>query len=166
MNHRRTGKIARLPEEIRNELNEMLDDGVEYQRIIDWLAGKGFPGFKHNNISRWKDGGFEDWLHYHARLDELELKMKWAAQVAQDTNKNELHQASLGLTGLQFFEMLNRFEPTALSRLLQSHPEKYPTLINSLARYTREMVGLQKFRCDRLKRPGRRKKVNAPTKVA
>lgn len=37
MNHRRTGKIARLPEEIRSQVNQFLDDGLEYRRIIEWL---------------------------------------------------------------------------------------------------------------------------------
>jgi hypothetical protein len=148
MNHRRIGKVARLPENIRNQLNEFLDDGLEYQRILDWLAQNGFPGFTHNNISRWKDGGYQDWLRHYSRLDELEFKLKWAAQVAKDFQSNSLHQASLALTSLQFFEMLNRFDSAALARILETHPEKYPGLINSLARFTREMVVLQRFKND------------------
>jgi len=145
---RRTGKIARLPEEIRNQVNELLDDGIEYPRIVDWLSEQGYPGFNHMNISRWKDGGYQDWLRHYARLDELELKLKWAAQVTSSTQDNQLHQASLALTSLQFYEMMNRFDPAALSRILESHPDKYPTLINAFARFTREMVGLHKFKDD------------------
>ena len=148
MNHRRTGKVARLPENTRNQVNEFLDDGLEYQRIVDWLAENGFPGFTHNNISRWKDGGYQDWLRHYSRLDELEFKLKWAAHVAQNIDNNPLQQASLALTSLQFFEMLNRFDSAALARILETHPEKYPGLINSLARFTREMVVLQKFKND------------------
>ena len=163
MNHRRIGKIARLPEPIRNQVNEFLDDGVEYQRITDWLAQNGFPGVNHSNISRWNQGGYQDWLRHFDRLDELELKLKWAADITRQTQDNQLHQATLALTSLQFFEMLNRFDPDALNRIFEAHPEKYPTLVNSLAKFTREVVSLEKFKADqqeRLTREESRKRVN------
>jgi hypothetical protein len=35
MNPRHTGKVARLPENFRNQLNEFLDNSLECQRIIE-----------------------------------------------------------------------------------------------------------------------------------
>ena len=47
MNHRRTGKIARLPAEIREQVNEYISQGWEYSRIIDWLTQQGHPNRLH-----------------------------------------------------------------------------------------------------------------------
>ena len=145
MNHRRIGKIARLPADIREQVNEMLNDGLEYNRIIDWLNQQGFPGIAPKNISNWKEGGFQDWLNHCQRLDELELKSEYAVEVAQQADPSKFQHATVNLTCLQFFEMLNRFDPIRLAASLEVKPEKYPALINSLARFTREFVGLTRF---------------------
>lgn len=145
MNHRRIGKIARLPANIREEVNEMLYDGLEYNRIIDWLNEQGHPGIAPKNLTNWKEGGYEDWLIHCQRLAELEVKSNYAVEVAQQADPSKFQHATVNLTCLQFFEMLNRFDPLKLAASLQVKPEKYPALINSLARFTREFVGLKRF---------------------
>ena len=145
MNHRRIGKIARLPAQTREQVNEMLYDGLEYSRIIDWLTQQGHSGVSPKNITNWKEGGYEDWLNHCQRLDELELKSEYAVEVAQQADPSKFQHATVNLTCLQFFEMLNRFDPVRLAASLQVKPEKYPALINALARFTREYVGLKRF---------------------
>jgi len=62
-NHRRrTGKVARLPRLIRLLVNTMLDEGFTYMKIVAKLEQIGYPGFFHQNIQRWKDGGYQDHL--------------------------------------------------------------------------------------------------------
>jgi len=46
MSERRNGKIARLPNEVREKVNQMLEDGVTYPRIVEHLASLG-----HKDIS-------------------------------------------------------------------------------------------------------------------
>lgn len=163
MSHRRTGKIARLPANIREQVNEKLDDGLEYNRIIDWLTEQGFSGVSQKNMSKWKEGGFQDWLTHCQRLDELELKLQFAAELAEKADAVRFQQAAMNLTCLQFFELLNRFEGSALVTSLYSKPEKYPALINSLARFTKEYVGLERFRdyrSDKAKAEADRNRIN------
>ena len=148
MNHRRTGKIARLPEEIREQVNEYLSQGWEYSRIIEWLTQQGHPGINLPNLTKWKQGGYEDWLRHAERLDELELKLQYATDVALQADPAKFQQAAVNLTCLQFFELLNRFDSSALVGAIQARPEKYPSLINSLARFTHEYVALQRFRTE------------------
>src|SRR6267378_4469957 len=57
----RTGKIARLSLEIREEINEMLRSGYKYTAIRDKLDQLGHPGMNAPNISAWKHGGYVDW---------------------------------------------------------------------------------------------------------
>ena len=58
----RQGKVARLPSQIRNLVNIMLNDGCSYSTIVRRLAELGHPGLTIHNISRWRKGGYEDWL--------------------------------------------------------------------------------------------------------
>jgi len=68
----RTGKIARLPQGIREQLNKQLADGVPGAWLVDWLnalpevrqvLAEQFAGREINeqNVSDWKQGGFADW---------------------------------------------------------------------------------------------------------
>ncbi|MEP6670757.1 MAG: hypothetical protein ABJF10_16485 [Chthoniobacter sp.] len=68
----RTGKIARLPQAIRQRLNERLADGEPQQLLVAWLNEmdtiqerleelfEGRP-ITEQNLSDWKQGGFLDW---------------------------------------------------------------------------------------------------------
>ena len=105
MNNRRTGKVARLPEAIRDHVNELLDDGAEYNRIIDYLAENGFPGFTPVNLTNWKAGGYQDWLHHCERLDQLALKAAYAAEFLRTADTRNLQQATLNLSAIQFFDL-------------------------------------------------------------
>jgi hypothetical protein len=92
----RTGKIARLPRAIREELNSRLADGETGARLVDWLNGlpevkaalvAHFGGRPINepNLTDWKQGGFEDWLRHEQARD-------WVAQLIEESD--ELDEAS------------------------------------------------------------------------
>jgi hypothetical protein len=68
----RTGKIARLPQGIREQLNQRLADGVPGVELVAWLNGlpkvkrilaREFAGreITDGNVSEWKQGGFTEW---------------------------------------------------------------------------------------------------------
>jgi len=75
----RTGKIARLPRELREQVNSRLDNGEPAVRLVEWLNGlpevrqvlqthfDGSP-VTQENLSRWKTGGFRDWESRQAML--------------------------------------------------------------------------------------------------
>jgi hypothetical protein len=69
----RNGKIARLPREIRLELNERLERSEESPQLLQWLNAlpevqkvvqDSFAGvpISKQNLSEWRQGGFEEWL--------------------------------------------------------------------------------------------------------
>ena len=77
----RTGKIARLPREIRDQLNQRLLDGQPGQRLLAWLnslpevqriLAADFDGSPINapNLSAWKTGGYQDWLVRRETLEQ------------------------------------------------------------------------------------------------
>jgi hypothetical protein len=68
-----TGKISRLPREIREQLNQRLDDGEPGNRLVAWLNGLpavqallaaefGGAAINEQNLSNWKQGGYRDWI--------------------------------------------------------------------------------------------------------
>jgi hypothetical protein len=89
----RTGKIARLPASIRTQLNERLDDGHEGPELLDWLNAltevqevleqkfKGVPVSKQN-LSEWRQGGFQDWLLLRELCGEAEDLAEAADELA------------------------------------------------------------------------------------
>ena len=77
----RTGKIARLPLSIRDQLNRRILDNEPGPSLLDWLnslpevqavlaADFASQPISPSNLSHWKAGGHRDWL---TRLDALTL---------------------------------------------------------------------------------------------
>ena len=77
----RTGKIARLPHEIRQQLNRRLEDSEEAEPILKWLNALpevkkvlnekfGAHPLSKQNLSEWRLGGFREW---QAREDAMDF---------------------------------------------------------------------------------------------
>src|SRR5438309_1198852 len=61
MKRRRNGIIAKLPDAVREEVNQKLRDGAQYEAIAGHLATLGHPGVNPRNLSNWFQGGYQDW---------------------------------------------------------------------------------------------------------
>ncbi len=76
----RNGKIARLPKAVREQLNRRLEDGETARSLVEWLNGlpevqalvqREFGGhaIREQNLSQWKNGGYQDWLRHQEALE-------------------------------------------------------------------------------------------------
>jgi hypothetical protein len=92
----RTGKIARLPRENRDQLNRRLHNGEPGNKLATWLNSlpevnailrKEFNGqpVSPQNLSEWKAGGYRDWLLQQQTIDLVRL---------MQADSDELSQAS------------------------------------------------------------------------
>jgi hypothetical protein len=92
----RTGKIARLPREIRDQLNRRLEQGEPGVRLVPWLNGlpdvqrvlaSDFAGrpISEQNLSEWKAGGYRDWLARQETLAQARDLAADASELAQAT---------------------------------------------------------------------------------
>src|SRR5687768_12553240 len=114
MKHRRTGTIAQLPRAARDKVNEMLDDGWQYQPIIDWLEANGHPGINHDHISNWKDGGFQDWLELKRELARQEKLRELSYDIATANEGSKTQEAAIQIAANFLFQVFMKFDPDKL----------------------------------------------------
>ena len=88
---KRTGKIARLPHHLRDQLNQRLHNGEPGVELIKWLNSlpevqailaehfNGVP-ISPQNLSEWNIGGFLDWLTTQELLEDAR---EFAANTAE-----------------------------------------------------------------------------------
>ena len=90
-----SGKIARLPRDVREQLNQRLEAGEPPSQILDWIIGLpevqavladqfGGRSLNKQNLSEWKKRGFREWqmrraaLEFAQNLDEEDDALKKA----------------------------------------------------------------------------------------
>jgi hypothetical protein len=89
----RNGKIARLPREIRDELNRRLENGEQGGSLLAWLnalpevkatLARDFGGsaISKQNLCEWRAGGFAEW---QARQETLDQARELAADAGEIT---------------------------------------------------------------------------------
>ena len=105
----RRGKIARLPQTIREQINQRLQNGEEAQKIVAWLntlsevtalMAAEFDGQPVNdvNLTNWKLGGYRDWEAQQQSLAATRQFASDAAQLTQDGGAQLTDQLALCLT--------------------------------------------------------------------
>src|SRR6266436_6042374 len=89
---RRRGKVARLPDEMRERVNLMLSDGLTYAQVIAKLGEAG----KHinvDNLREWQSGGYEAWRKDRIWIDEMYAKLQFAKDVLLDRECPRIREA-------------------------------------------------------------------------
>lgn len=88
----------------------MIQDGLSYPHIIESLGEEG-EGLNVMNLSRWKDGGYKDWVLEQAWLDHTRARQEPASALSADFDATELNHAALQLGALHIFEALRDLHP-------------------------------------------------------
>ncbi len=103
----RNGKIAHLPAQLRNELNEHLENGQRANALADWLNGldevqkilaahfQARP-ISPQNISEWRHGGFLEWRAERDLLHTLHNSESGAKIADAGLNAGHLIKVFLG----------------------------------------------------------------------
>ena len=93
----RQGKIARLPAQLRKEINRRLFDGQGAPVILPWLNSQPeaiaiweelFEGVpcSPQNLSEWKLGGYKEWRKSQDRLEDLKELSNYAIGIVKAAN--------------------------------------------------------------------------------
>jgi hypothetical protein len=140
-NRRPRGKVARLAPPLREQINQLLDEGVPYAEIITRLGPDG-AHLNEANICRWYQNGHQDWLKNQRWLDETRTRLDFAIDVIEEHKGSNVHQANLHVAATQLIDNLIKCGET----LLDKAPEQYVSLANSISRLSREALNFQKYR--------------------
>jgi hypothetical protein len=141
----RTGKIARFPNAVRDKINNMLRDGKPHAEIINSLGEEG-TGLIERNISRWKQGGYQDWLVHQEWLEDTRAHQDHAMHLLRQTDAAGLQELSLQLAATRIYDLLRHLDPAGLADNLHADPQTYTRIFAILPRIAREALRFQKYR--------------------
>ena len=158
--HRGTGKVSRLPNDVRDQIGQMLLDGVPYKDIRERL---GEPGkeLTLKNISNWRTrGGFNAWLRDQRRLSDCRSRRELLKNAVSQDPGTDTYQASPKIAVALLSETLLDLGPDVLRKGLADDPRNAFRLLNSLARLI--SGGL---RCEKLLLEAAAQKAEAAQKI-
>lgn len=153
----RTGKIARLPKVLRDAVNLALQDGATAARVIDIITVAKAHGAVNGdgseveipndqNVTNWREGGYQDWMKENQRLDDMRAKREFALRIVSENEGGKIHEAGLNLAASQIFELLQDFDVTAMKEKMADDPENFSKVVSALARISKEALGFEKYR--------------------
>jgi hypothetical protein len=110
------GKIARLPGDIRDQLNQCLLDGQPASLILPWLndlapvkdtLAAQFHGepVTAQNLSNWRIGGYQHWLRDQKELSQIKKFGDHAAGLSSTYHHN-LAAGTLTMASARIFQSL------------------------------------------------------------
>jgi len=153
----RTGKIARLRKEHRDKLNEMLRDNASSDRVIKFVLtlkdagerdanGDSIQIPNDQNITNWREGGFQDWLKEQERLQDMRAKREFALEIVKANEGSMIHEAGLQIAATQIYELLQDFDVKTLKEKLAGDPENYARIVNAIAKLNDVGLKFERYR--------------------
>jgi hypothetical protein len=131
----RTGAIARMPKPIRQQVNEMLDDGIPYADLIKRLGDHG-ADLNEDQVRRWKTGGYQDYLRDQKLLAQCRSRNDRLAEILSSAGQLSGFQATQQIASSHMFEVLADFGPDFLRDTLRQNPMNYFRMLNAFSRLT------------------------------
>lgn len=143
----RTGKIARLAKPVRDQVNHWLDDGASAPAVIEKLAALGHTGLNEQNISNWRQGGYEDWLEDRARMEAIKIRAEASIEYVKMVQESgsSLEEANALMLASQINELLQSIELTTIKELLTDDPRKFFDLVNAVTSQSNERTKREKL---------------------
>lgn len=136
----RTGKIARLPMAVRDELNKRLQNGQLGDTLIPWLnslpevqtvladffAGQEING---DNLSAWFKGGYQEWLEKQDKTYRIKELAAYAAKLAA-ANGGTISDGAHAIASGKILELLEGADGSL-------DPEQLGEVINAVVKLKR-----------------------------
>ena len=140
----RNGKIARLPDDMRFQVNQMIRSGRSYSDITEKLAELGHPGITPANISNWKFGGFVDWLVEEQRSDRRLVFAQALDRCTRSVDIDRIQQNTIALAADKLAHIILDFDHKDAMALLSQRPELFPRFLAAIGTLTKSTVDLAK----------------------
>jgi hypothetical protein len=144
-------KIARLPADVRETINQSIADNAAYPEIIARLETIGHAGITTNNLSDWAHSGFLIWRRHHERLELLRLQSEANCDLIRELESSDPTVCSrvnnLFLAG-QLAQLMEDLDLDVLKQQMQSEPATFFRLVRSINAQTRNTFRHQRLQAD------------------
>lgn len=141
------GKIANLPQEMKDGVNELLREGASYRRVQEWLKER-----QHEvhvcSVKTWHNRGHQQWLKERERLGEMKFRKECVMEITENRSGESIHEASLRLAASQLYDVFSDFDIKALNQMLKEKPENYASLLAVLTRLSKGCLDIEKFKAN------------------
>jgi len=148
--HASTGKIARLPNDIREQLNQRLLDGHPVATILPWLNGLSLvkeilaahfaaAPINKQNIFAWRRTGYQDWLKEWKSIARLERARQYASKIS-DATRGKIAEGASALIACQVLEL---FDHAATGRHSPNDVAKMAFAVSALRTADQNQVRLE-----------------------
>ena len=147
MTSRRRSQIGHLPKTVREHVNQMLDDGATNPQVAVWLAEQRHGDFNDMVISRWRNGGFQDWLTNQERLADREQTHELAVEHA--ASGDQVYQdAGVNIVAQEFYVAFSRINFDELAAKARENPDKIVNLLKAFIQFNAYCLRRDKHRND------------------
>ncbi len=146
--NRLKGNIARLPKEVRDMINMMIEDGLPHHVLIDELGEAG-QGLEPRNLADWVQGRYQDYLKNRQDIEHAKSQMEFATDLLRELGKTDpslIYRACSVLVAHQMFNAIQEFGDAALSDMLRANPANYLRLLNTFCNMTNSTLKLEDHR--------------------
>lgn len=128
MPHARNGKIARMPAEIRREVNQRLLDGHSGPKILAWLNAlpvvkavlqSDFDGeaVSPQNLSDWRSGGYQAFLHEREQVDQAKTLAQFSMDLATASGE-EMAKGAAAIAAGKLLSMIESAPDEQLTKIV------------------------------------------------
>jgi hypothetical protein len=142
---RPNGKVARLPQNLRDIVNQMLLNGATYDAIINKLREHGVHLLR-SNLTHWRQGGHQTWLKEQAWLKEMEGRLEFALDLIRKNEPGMFSRACSELASVRLFQALQNFHPKAQAHTLNADPMTFIRTTNAVCRLNSSIMQHQSIR--------------------
>ena len=142
---RRNGRIAKLPLNLREAVNSMLEDGIPYDTIIAKLREHGII-IRRSNLTRWHNGGFQDYLKERLWLKEMRSNLDFILGHLRDNEGSKIPEAAVQLSAIRLFEFLRDFSYAAAQGGPQANSAEFIRAANAACRLSRATLDFKSLK--------------------
>jgi len=141
------GKIARLPNALRDRINTMIRDCVPYNTIIETL-GKPVRHINERNFTNWKNHGHKHWLEQQEEIDRVHKATNLALAAATSNKSMVVHQSTIHLVATQLQEALAKLNTQSIRDSLEDDPGNFAKLVNAIARLSEGGLRFERYHAE------------------
>jgi hypothetical protein len=143
----RTGKIARLPRSIREQLNRRLEDGEQGAPLVEWLnrlpevnlvLTRDFNArpITEQNLSDWRAGGYVEWQQHQESCEWVRVMAGNADHLAAESGVMPVSDRLSSMAALSLGKLIPTLAADALSD--SGKRNDFWRLLRELARLRRD----------------------------